>query len=81
MTQRVHSAQQAREMAVFAYGKPMAGVPVSVETAQDGWIVRIGPDAAGDTCAYLIMDTDEAAVPLLDEVVVVAGLKAPLPRP
>lgn len=82
MTIRVHSADEARGMALFAYGKPTADVPVTVETHPAYWIVRIGPDASGDSRSYLITPTDDVAAPLLDEVIVVAdpNLRV-IPRP
>lgn len=72
---RVHSAEQATEMALAAYGESAAGLSVRVETHQDLWIVRIGPDAAGHVHSYLITEWDERAEPLIAEVVDRAEMK------
>ena len=71
---KVHSAEQAVEMAKASYGRPTEGLQLRVEEEQDYWIVRIGPDAQGETLSYLISIWDERAGPLMFEVRVQANL-------
>jgi hypothetical protein len=71
---KVHGAEQAVEMAKAAYGQPTFNLAVAVETMQDLWIVRIGPDADGAMHSYLITEWDERAEPLMAEIEVRANL-------
>ena len=70
-------------MAKAAYGRPTLDLAVVVETMQDLWIVRIGPDADGATESYLITEWDERAEVLVAEIEDRANLDglAPNPRP
>jgi hypothetical protein len=65
---RVHSPEQAVEMAKAAAGPRVANLPVKVETEQDYWVVRLGPDKTGKVFSYLVSIWDKRAGPLLGEV-------------
>lgn len=58
---RVHSAEQAVQMARAEAGPRVADLPVRVEEEQDFWIVRFGPDVAGRTHSYLVSLWDKRA--------------------
>ena len=65
---RVHSAEQAAEMAKAAAGPRVASLPMRVETEQDFWIIRFGPDGDKRMHSYLVTLWDKKAEPLMAEV-------------
>jgi len=69
---RVHSAEQALEMAKAEAGPRFASLPVRIEAEQDFWTVRFGPDEKGEMHSYLVTIWDKRAGPLTEEVVDVA---------
>ena len=68
--ERVHSAEQAVEMAKAAAGPQVASLPIRVETDQDLWIIRFGPDDEKRMHNYLVTIWDRKAEPLTTEVTV-----------
>ncbi|CAN5904613.1 hypothetical protein BH11PSE1_BH11PSE1_27950 [soil metagenome] len=58
---RVHSVEQAIEMAKTAAGPQVRNLPVRVETEQDFWTVRFGPDENGKVHSYLVTIWDRHA--------------------
>jgi hypothetical protein len=75
---RVHNVEQAIEMAKASFGQPFDGLGITVETEQDFWIVRFGPDTDGETHSYLVSIWDETAGRLTDEITINADLGAGL---
>jgi len=74
---RVHSAEQAVEMAKAEAGLQVASLPVRVEPEQDFWIVRFGPDRNGQMHNYLVAIWDKRAHPLLAEVTTAIAIEKP----
>ena len=58
---RVHSAEQAVQMAKVAAGPTVGNLPIRVETTQDFWTVRFGPDDQGRVHSYLVTIWDRRA--------------------
>lgn len=58
---RVHSAAQATAMAKAEAGSHIAGLPMRIETEQDFWIIRFGPDQQGQMHNYLVSIWDKRA--------------------
>jgi hypothetical protein len=74
---RVHSAEQAVEMAKAAAGPGVARLSVRVEAEQDFWTVRFGPDDKGQTHSYLVSIWDKQAGPLLEQGATEVAIKRP----
>ncbi len=69
---RVHSAEQAVEMAKTAAGRRVSNLPVLVEAEQDYWTVRFGPDEKGRVHSYLVTIWDKQAGPLVETTTEIA---------
>src|SRR4051812_4542577 len=63
---RVHSGEQAVEIAKAAAGPHVSSLPVRIETDQDFWTVRFGPDDKGQVHSYLVTIWDERAGPVTE---------------
>lgn len=68
---RVHSADQAVAMAKTEAGPLVARLPMRVETKQDFWIVRFGPDEQGRMHNYLVSIWDKRAGSVLEQTVTI----------
>lgn len=68
---RVHSAEQAIEMAKGAAGPRVGNLPLRVEADQDFWIVRFGPDERGQVHGYMVSIWDKRAGPVTEQTVAV----------
>jgi hypothetical protein len=68
--ERVHSAEQAAAMAKAEAGPRVASLPMRIETEQDFWIVRFGPDAQGREHNYLVSVWDRRAGSVVEQTVI-----------
>ncbi len=68
---RVHSAEQAAVMAKAEAGPRVASLPMRIESAQDFWIVRFGPDERGGMHSYLVTIWDKRAGSVVEQSVTV----------
>lgn len=66
---RVHSVEQAIEMAKAAAGPRVGNLPLRVEAEQDYWTVRFGPDKGGQVHSYMVGVWDKRAGPVTEETV------------
>src|SRR3569832_984717 len=69
---RVHSADQAVAMAKAEAGPRVSNLPVRVDTEQDFWIVRFGPDEEGKMHNFLVSIWDKRAGPVEESYTEVA---------
>src|SRR3989344_1614380 len=67
---RVHSAEQAAAMAKAEAGPRVSSLPMQIETEQDFWIIRFGPDAQGRMHNYLVSIWDKRAGSVVEQTVI-----------